>query len=133
MAPVLEFRKTGQLPKTVQIPLGFPLYSPVSLTNRFSLPAFRLRLPIHHGPIVDGRTGVQWTASVRDYLSWRSGRTWLPLARRFHPESLFYTEGLNTLNQAFRPAYLDQGAACACCYCMGAPFADERREMKAAA
>lgn len=130
-ATILKFPDFVTKSQSGTIQLSFTFYSlagPMPPANRFSLPAFRPRLPIHSGLIVDGRTSRQFVASVREYLTWRSGRSWLPVARRFHPESLYYAEGLNTLNSAFKSGLLVSGDDCACCYCVtGAPFADERK------
>lgn len=117
-----------------QLLLLFPIQLSLVSDRRFGDVRCARRLPVHFGTIVDGRSGRQWFASIAEYLEWRSGRRWLPVRFRFHPESAYYTEGLNTLQQAFKPGLVTSRAVCECVYCVtGAPFADEQRERKAAA
>ena len=74
--------------------------------------------------LMEFRTGAQLYTSVNEYLNWRSGASWRPLAHRFHDERLGYLSAANTLNQAFNSLSPER---CACPYCKGSPFVEDRR------
>lgn len=117
-----------------QLRLVFPVQLALVQDARFGARLYSRRLLVHAGLDVDGRSGRQWYRSIAEYLVWRSARGWLPVSFRFHPESLYYMEGLNTLNSAFRPGLVEPARRCPCVYCVtGRPFADERQTAKVAA
>jgi hypothetical protein len=80
-------------------------------------------LPRKRPNLMEFRTGWQVYASVSEYLNWRSGAAWRPMSHRFNDDRLGYLSAANTLNQAFNGLFPER---CACPYCKGSPFADER-------
>lgn len=88
--------------------------SPVVAHDRFGDVSHFHRLPIHRGGTVDGCSGYQWLQRVKAYLHYRSGLTWLPTTKRFHPEVEYYVLGIRLLNEAWsaeRPTRLKKPSA----------------------
>jgi hypothetical protein len=46
----------------------------------------------------DQRTGGQWLRSIAAYMDWRAGTSWRRSGDRFHPERLWYVNGIRCLN-----------------------------------
>lgn len=101
--------------------------SPKLISQPCRSPRVRDRRPIGRTLVSEFRSGFQIYTSVRNYLLWRSGADWRPMSHRFHDDRLDYLSASNTLNQAFNS---DSPKPCACPYCSGSPFADERRPVQ---
>jgi hypothetical protein len=116
-----DIAESGAVQKWNAVRRSLPRFAllAVLLLSLAGVESFAMSLSQRH---LDGRSEYRWFLSVSDYLNWRALRTQRDSADRYNPERVYYFGGIHALTECHNNL-----RDCACVYCQGAPFADERK------